>query len=269
MTRLLDDFERSAPPADLYRLVAYPLPTMVIGDLLGVPARDRAQLLASMNALADGADAERSMRGATELFSYFLTSATRCESGENMLSDLRAQDGVDDLYVAKLASYLLFAGQWATAMEIAAGVSTLLANPRLWQALVDDPAVAPRVVEETLRAPEGITNVLTLPRYARADMAVDGTDIATGDLVLFDLGAANRDPAVFPADHVDLTRASIPPHLRFGAGKYYCVGAPIARVVLQSLYIQLATRFPRLRLVEAVDHATLARGDAVTLSVAW
>lgn len=151
------------------------------------------------------------------------------------------------------------------------GVLLLLTHPDQRQALLDDPDLVARAVEEMLRAPgKGSGGI---PRYARSAFDLDGVHIAAGDLVLLDNGAANHDPAVFPdPDRFDITRPSRA-HLTFGHGGHYCVGAPLARIELQTVIAQLIPRFPTMRLAVPITELRLRTaqltGGLVDLPVTW
>lgn len=189
-----------------------------------------------------------------------------------MISRLCATDGVSDDEAAGLSMALLFAGHETTVVHIGLGTLLLLTNPDQWQALVDDPGLVPNAVEEMLRAP-GKGGGGRIPRYARTDLDIEGHAIPAGDLVLLDNGAGNHDSTAFPdPDRVDIGRSG-PAHLTFGYGIRYCLGAPLARIELQTVFSHLVTRFPTLRL--AIDPAELTmRRDVLTggltaLPVRW
>ena len=112
-----------------------------------------------------------------------------------------------------------------------------------------------------------------MPRYARTDLEINGVTITAGELVLLDLGAGNLDPAVFTdPDRVDVTRSGAS-HLTFGYGARYCLGAPLARIELQTVFSQLVSRFPTLRLAVDVSELTvrpdLLAGGLTALPVRW
>ena len=112
-----------------------------------------------------------------------------------------------------------------------------------------------------------------IPRYARTDFDIDGVAIRAGDLVLLDVGAANHDPAAFAEPRrVDVARKETA-HLTFGHGARYCIGAPLARIELKTVFGQMIPRFPSMRLT--VDPATLPMrsdvlaGGLAELPVSW
>jgi pentalenolactone synthase len=272
-TRLLDDLAEQGPPADLHAVLAVPLPVLVICELLGVPYEDRDQFRAWTDDIGNTRDGARSQRALGELFGYGqkLVARKRDEPGDDVLSRLCA-DGMADVEVAGLGMALLFAGHETTVVRIGMGTLMLLSDPGQWQALADDPGLMPTTVEEILRtATKG--GGTGLPRYARTDLELDGVTIHAGELVLLSLNAANHDPEVFPdPERADVTRPA-GPHVTFGYGIRYCLGAPLARIELQAVFSQLPRRFPALRL--DADPAGLAMredtltGGLVELPVRW
>ncbi len=190
-------------------------------------------------------------------------------------------DAFTDDHVVGLAARLLFAGHKTAVAAIDKGVLLLLANPVAREGLQQDPMLLPRAVEEILRLPSPVepprgtpaSGLPGLPRYARADVEVDGVTIRAGDLVLLDLHSANLDDRVFPAPEAyDPTREQHP-HLTFGHGPHYCIGAPLARIELQCLFGTLFRRFPTLRLAVPVEElrprSHLLAGGLVELPVTW
>jgi cytochrome P450 len=273
-TRLLDDLAEQGPPADLHAALAVPLPVLVICELLGVPYEDRDQFRAWTDDIGNTRDRARSARGLGELFAYGqkLVARKRDEPGDDVLSRLCATEAITDAEIAGLGMALLFAGHETTVVRIGMGALMLLSDREQWQALVDDPDLVPNTVEEILRTAtkDGGTGV---PRYARADMEFDGTTIRAGDLVLLSLNSANHDPEVFPdPERVDVTRPA-GPHLTFGHGVRYCLGAPLARIELEAVFSRLPRRFPGLRLAVPPSEVPLREdtltGGLTALPVRW
>jgi pentalenolactone synthase len=268
-TELLD---RLTSPADLVRDLAVPLPILVICELLGVPYEDRERFRAWSDAAADVTDRARSEQGLAELFGYGqgLVARKRKEPGDDFISRLCA-DGVPDDEVAAMSMFMLFAGHETTVVAIGMGALSLLTHPDQWLALLEDPSRVPAAVEEMLRSPgKGGGGI---PRYAHADIELDGVTIRAGELVLLDNGAANHDPGAFPdPDRFDVTRQAAH-HLTFGHGARYCLGAPLARLELQAVFAQLVPRFPTMRpavpVVELRRHEDRLTTGLVELPVVW
>jgi len=271
-TQLLDELARHGSPADLHAALALPLPILVICELLGVPYDDRDRFREWTQAAADIRDRARSMDGLGQLFGYGkeLVARKRREPADDVISRLCAVDGVSDDEAAALSMALLFAGHETTVVAIGMGVLLLLAEPERWQALVNDPGLVPKAVEEILRAPgKGGGGI---PRYARADLRIGDVEVRAGELVLLDIGAANHDPAVFAdPDAFDPSRRGA--HVSFGYGPRYCIGAPLARIELATVIGRLVPRFPTMRLAVPAAELTVRRdtltGGLTELPVTW
>jgi cytochrome P450 len=270
-TELLDDLTQQ--PTDLIQALAVPLPILVICELLGVPYADRDQFREYSLAAADTVNRARSEQGLADLYEYgtHLVELKRGEPGDDVISRLLAVEGVTDPEIAGLSMALLFAGHETTVVQIGFGALLLLTNPEQRQAMAENPDLIPNAVEEMLRAPD--KSVTGIPRYAREDIEIDGTVVRAGDLVLLDIGAANHDPAVFPEpERFDITRHTAA-HVSFGHGGHYCVGAPLARMELRTVFSQLVTRFPTMRLAIPLADLRIRQdvltGGLVELPVAW
>lgn len=274
-TGLLNELAENGPPADLHARLALPLPILVICELLGVPYADRDQFRAWAEDAGNVRDHARSERGLAELFSYgsTLVERKRAHPGEDVISRLCAIDGVSDDEAATMSMSLLFAGHETTVVQIGLGALLLLTNRTQWQALLDNAALIPNAVEELVRTATTGGGVGGVPRYARTDFEIDGVTIHVGDLVLLDIASANHDPVVFASPgRLDVARRDAP-HLAFGFGARYCIGAPLARIELKTVFAQLIPRFPSMHLT--VDSATLPTrrdvlaGGLVELPVSW
>lgn len=272
-TELLDELARGEPRADLNEALALPLPILVICELLGVPYEHRTRFRDWTQATADIRNRARSEQGLADLFAYGqqLVARKRRQPGDDVISRLCTTEGVADDEIAMLSMALLFAGHETTVVAIAMGALLLLTNPRQWQALLDDPDLIPAAVEEMLRAAgKGGGGI---PRYARVDLQIGGVTVRAGELVLLDNGAANHDQTVFSdPDRFDVTRQAAS-HLTFGHGARYCIGAPLARIELQTVFAQLIPRFPTMRLAVPVEelkvNSGVLTGGLVELPVSW
>ncbi len=270
---LLDDLAEHGPPADLVEAVALPLPIAVICELLGVPFEDRTQFRAWTQAAADVRDRAHSEQGLAALFDYSqrLVARKRRTPGDDVITRLSATDGVSEAEAAGMAMALLFAGHETTVVALGTGALRLLTETAERRALLTDPGRIGPVVEEVLRTMGSEDG--GIPRYARTDLEVDGTAIRAGELVLLDIGAANHDATAFAEpDRFDPARPSAP-HLTFGHGARYCIGAPLARVELQAVFSQLVPRFPDMRLAVGVEelrfNTDTLTGGLLDLPVTW
>jgi pentalenolactone synthase len=274
---LLDDLAGRTPPVDLHEALSFPLPALVICELLGVPYEDRADFRRWSDGAADMSDRARAAEAHERLYDYMrgLIEAKRRQPGEDAVSDLvRARDvegrlGEDEM--VQLAAGLLFAGHETTVTRIDTGTLLLLVHEDQRALLQADPSLAAGAVEEIMRA--SATNIGALPRYALADVEIGGVTIRAGEMVLVGLDAANRDDRVFAdPDRFDITRERNP-HVSFGHGYRFCLGAPLARIELQSVFGTLFQRFPTLRLAVPLEEirmkSHLLTGGLEALPVTW
>jgi cytochrome P450 len=255
--------------ADLLAHLAAPLPVEVIAELLGVPAADRPRLQPWSNAIVKmyeyslaPALAAAAEAAAGEFVSYLrsLSAARASSPGPDLISDLvSVRDGSDRLTDDELvgtAVLLLMAGHEATVNVIGNGVLALLRSGTEWSRLVATPSLVPSAVEEMIRFDAPLQ---LFERTAVAATTVAGYRLAPGDRIAALLGSAARDPLVFASpDRFDVGR-SPNPHIGFGAGIHYCVGAPLARVEVAAALSALVTRLPGLRLAEEPER----RGEFV------
>ncbi len=281
---LLDAMAHQPRPVDLHEAVSFPLPALVICELLGVPYVDREDFRRWSDDAGHQTDAARSQAGLMKLWQYMreLVDRKRAEPGDDVISDLIAAAAADPELsadgIAMLSAGLLFAGHETTVTAIDRGVTLLLAHPEQADALRHEPALIEPAVEEILRSwlpmrTSGTEQAAGLPRYANTDFAFGGVTIQTGELVMLGLRQANLDEQLFPEpDRFDVRRAHNP-HLTFGHGPRFCVGAPLARIELQTVFAALLDRFPTLRLAVPIEalrgRDELLTGGLVELPVTW
>ncbi|MCI4066524.1 cytochrome P450 [Micromonospora sp. R77] len=276
----LDDLRDAGPPADLVATFALPLPSMVICHLLGVPYADHDFFQLRSRTLLDRSAAPELVRthvGELRDYLHGLVEA-KCaagDRGDDLLSRL-ARDRVDtgELAVDELvgmALLLLIAGHETTANMIGLSTLLLLREPDRYAALRDDPDQAETLVEELLRY---LSIVRTgLPRLALEDVEVGGQLIRAGEGAIAVLSTANRDAAVFDGpDEFDPYRQAHQ-HVAFGFGVHQCIGQPLARAELRIALVELARRFPGLRLA-APDGPLPTRDNSIVfgldaLPVTW
>ncbi|MCX5585490.1 cytochrome P450 [Streptomyces erythrochromogenes] len=248
---------------DLLATVAEPLPVAVIAELLGVPESDRgllrpwsADICGMFELRPDEETARRAVRASTDFSAYLreLIAERRARPGEDLISGLiAAHDDEGRLSEQEMIStcvLLLNAGHEATVNTTVNGWWALLRNPDQLAALRAgrDPEKLSTAVDELMRYD---TPLQMFERWVLDDIRVGDTDIPRGAEVALLFGSANRDPARFEdPDTLDLARADNP-HLTFGAGIHYCLGAPLARRELEASFgALLADGVPPLRLVE-------------------
>jgi cytochrome P450 len=238
---------------DLIDAFAFPLPVQVICELLGVPAGDRDDFRAWSNAIVGGVPFRDRLPGAMQaMVSYIraLIADRRAHGGDDLLTGLiEVRDRADRLSEDELSSMvflLLVAGHETTVNLIGNGVLLLLSRRERWERLRADPALLPTAIEEFLRY-EGPVETATF-RVTTEPVEIGGCPVPAGRLVLVVLLSANRDEDRFAEpDAVRLDRTQNP-HLAFGHGIHYCLGAPLARLEAQIAFTKLMARRPGLRL---------------------
>jgi cytochrome P450 len=255
---LVDRLASGPSRADLIEQFAYPLPVIVIAEMLGVPARDRAQfqewsavVVRGLDPFLDSATQEAVFDARDALIGYLrgIIAARRREPAEDLITGMiAAQEAGDFLSEGELVAMcnlLLVAGHETTVNLIGGGTLALLRNPDQHERLRRQPALARTAVEELLRyAPP----VQWTGRVATEELELGGRRIAPRQSVVGILAAANRDPEVFAdPDMLDLGRDPNP-HVGFGRGIHFCLGAPLARLEAQIALPLLLERFPDLRL---------------------
>ena len=265
-------------PVDLHALLSFPLPVLVICELLGVPFEDREyfhDLSTQLGRMDIGAGAQAA---SDELRAYMLRLAEvkRADPQPDVVSDLVKAQAEDPTFseqdMARLAAGVLFAGHETTMTRIDMGVVFLLADLARRDRFAADPdGQAQATVEEVLRMTA--SGDLGLLRYAREDVEVEGVTIKRGDCVLLSSNAANRDPSVFTdPDDFDPTRTPNI-HLAFGHGAHFCIGASLARTELRIALSTLFRRIPGLRLAVAPEALDIRPGSIagglVSLPVTW
>ncbi|MGJ5752089.1 cytochrome P450 [Streptomyces puniciscabiei] len=252
--------------ADVIADLAFPLPVLVICELLGVPTQDRDAFRAwAARTLSTAAGPRTREERSRRLRAYFtrLVAAKRAavrpglapDEQPDLLSALivaqEQRSSLDDDELIGLAVLLLVAGHETTTNLIGNGLLTLLLHPDQLTLVRDDPALLPSAVEELLRY-EGSAGQSAL-RVAVDDVVIGGTVIPRGSVVNIGLSLANRDPGAFlDADTLDVRRTANP-HLAFGHGIHYCLGAPLARMLATTALGALLGRFGGLQLAVPAD----------------
>ncbi|MEV4755826.1 cytochrome P450 [Micromonospora sp. NPDC049559] len=265
--RLIDDMVAQGQPADLKAALGFPLPVLVICDLLGVPDSDRDKFSHwsdSMLNLTRYSQAE--IDTAQAEFDAYMTAhvaAMRENPGDDLISTLitdtdSAGQHLPDAALVATGRGLLVAGHETTANMIGKMVAMLLADRRRWEQLVADRSLVRPAVEEVLRFDANAG--FGIPRYISEEVEVGDVRVAAGTTVVCNMAAANRDESAFAdAGRMDLTR-SPNPHLAFGAGAHSCLGQALARTELQAVLDVLLRRLPSLELAVPADELRPVEG---------
>jgi cytochrome P450 len=242
---------------DLVEALAYPLPVLVIADLLGVPAADRARFQRWSADMADSMDPTTHGPGSAsggaarnELRRYLagITEERRREPREDLISRLVAaeEDGdrLSNDELLDMCVLLLAAGHETTVNLIGNGVNALLDHPDQLGLLRERPELMESAVEEFLRFDSPVQMNSRVPVE---DVEVGESTLRAGQMVLILVGSANRDPEEFAEpERLDVSRGANH-HLAFGRGIHFCLAAPLARMEGQIAIGRLLERFPDLR----------------------
>ena len=245
---------------DVIEEFAYPIPVIVICEMLGVPVEDHERFRGWSLDLARGLDASlmgqadlahRAVESQRALSEYFrgLIAQRRVAPRSDLLSlMIAAEEAGDRLSETELLAtciLLLVAGHETTVNLLGNGILALLRHPAQLRLLRENPGLIGSAVEELLRYDGPVQRTARIPS---AEVVIDGRTIEAGEMVMPFIGAADRDPAQFPdPDRLDLTRADNR-HIAFGWGIHFCLGAPLARLEGQIAIDTLVRRFPELAL---------------------
>ncbi|MEW1629038.1 cytochrome P450 [Streptomyces sp. NPDC089173] len=252
--RLLDALPGHAEDGavDLLEHFARPLPTFVVGDVMGIPEADRPLWRAYVGRMSSGATYDDALRDAVE-GARQVVALRREKPGDDLVSDLlqaqaESAERITDTELITMVWHTVFAGQDNLANFIANSVVALLSHPEQLAALRADPGLMPRAVEELMRWRPPL--LLTAIRYALEDFELCGAPVRRGDSVVAVIASANRDPRVFAdPDTLDITRpAGTAVQFGFGHGPHYCIGATLASVEAEVALGALLDRFPGLAL---------------------
>ena len=248
---------------DILAEYAEPLPVYVICDLLGVPRDDHVQLRAWSQAIVhmyeqdvDQATKDEAVASAAAFAEYVqgVIADRRDHPGEDLISDLLAErDGSkqlsDDELVASVV-LLLNAGHEASVNVFGNGIHALLTHPEQMERITSGAIPTSLALEELIRFDAPLQ---LFERTATADVEVAGVTVEEGQVVACLMGSANRDEAVFggagPRGAASLDVGRDPnPHVGFGMGVHFCLGAPLARLELEITFRRLLERWPGLDL---------------------
>ena len=247
--------------ADLLATLAAPLPIEVIAELLGIPAADRAMLQLWSNSIVkmyesdlDPSGQRNAEQAAVDFTAYLrdlLTQRRKLHQlGNDLINDLVAVTDAggghlsEDELVATVV-LLFMAGFEASVNVVGNGVLALMRHRDQWQRLIDNPGLAASAVEELIRYDSPLQ---LFERTATAEVTIAGYPVPAGGKIAALLGSAGRDPHAFgQPDRLDISRTPNP-HLGFGAGIHYCIGAPLARIEAQAALLALCHHLPTLEL---------------------
>lgn len=252
--QLLDEMEQKKE-INLIDDFAFPLPIIVICEILGVPSEDRDKFRIWSNSLIEGSSGEPGVSVYQHMndFIRYLGewfSRTRLETEDDLISKLIEAEEEGDRLTEKelygLVTLLIIAGHETTVNLIGNTFLNLLKHPEQKELLRKKPELIGQAIEESLRF-DGPVEFST-SRWAGENFQFAGKEISRGELVVVALNAANRDPDQFDDPEVFEISREKSPHLAFGKGIHHCLGAPLARLEGKIAISRLLDRFPDLKL---------------------
>ncbi len=260
LTECLDAIEGKGG-CDLVRDVAVPLPMLIIAEMMGIP-RDYYErfyqwsddLIASTTATDDDPGALARAAGAYVEYGAYLQGIfeqVRLEPRDDLVSILVSaqaegalaedEEALENDELVKFLTLLLVAGNETTRNAISGGMEALMRNPEQRALLIEQPQLMGHAVEEVLRY---VSPIVCFRRTANRATEIRGQRVEAGQKVIMLYQSANRDPDVFERpEEFDVTR-EINPHLAFGIGNHYCLGANLARMEIRVALEELLRRFP-------------------------
>lgn len=256
---------------DLVQLLALPIPSLVIADLLAVPEEKHEFFQTRSATFADATTQEDRSQAIREMREYIasLVDERVVNPSEDILSRQLAAGGTREEVIG-LGFLLLIAGHETTANQIALSVMTLLDKPELLQQLQEDPSLVPGAVEELLRY-FTIAEVGGL-RLATQDIELNGSTIPEGSTVWALANTANRDAEVFEDPHEINFRRGARNHMAFGFGPHQCLGQNVARLELEVALAEIIRRIPTLKLavsVSEIEFRQMGNFGPRTIPVTW
>jgi unspecific monooxygenase len=240
---------------------AAPIPVAMIAELMGIPDEDHAKLLDWSHSIVKVFDQNvteevglAADRATTDFVDYLelVLDQRRSHRGDDLISAMleveESGDTLTDEEIVGTSILTLNAGHEATVHAIGNGLLALATNPDQYRALHSGEASIASAVDELLRFDSPLQ---MFERWVLEDTEIGGHGISAGSKVGLLFGSANHDPAVFgpDADSLDLSRAPNP-HVSYGAGLHFCVGAPLATVELEAAFSRLAKRVRGIELVD-------------------
>ncbi|MUG45819.1 cytochrome P450 family protein [Paenibacillus woosongensis] len=234
---------------------AFPLPIIVISEMLGVPNSDRDKFRVWSNALIErsGREPDEDVRNLIMEFREYLAdwfSKVKQQPGNDLISQLiiaeEQGDRLTEHELFNLVMLLIIAGHETTVNLIGNGILALLQHPEQLRALQSRPELIHTAIEEVLRYNGPVE--FSTGRWVKEDLEFKGVSMKRGESVIISLSSANRDPEQFnDPDLFDISREKSP-HLAFGKGIHLCLGAPLARLEGEIAINTLLKRYPNIRL---------------------
>ncbi|KJE49516.1 MULTISPECIES: cytochrome P450 [Acidiplasma] len=216
---------------DIVAKLSYPLPVMVISEILGIPDNDMPLFKIWSDRLASSLGRGPDIKTQYEIADYFYGLIRKPDKLKGLLKDLCTVeiDGrkLTDQEIVSFAILLLVAGNETTTNLITNTILTISENKKYFYEMQNDASLIPAVIEETLRYRSPVQSTR---RYAREDTEISGTEVLKNDIVFLYLGSANRDEDIYKEPDLFDPKRNNKRHMAFGHGIHFCIGAPLARL---------------------------------------
>ena len=254
----LIDAASEAGEIEVVHGLAAQLPSRLTADLLGFPEerwpdiKSWSERLMRTDAMLRDPEAAMGMMSAIMEFNPLLeeTSAERKGCPMDDLISVWTEAGYDPMTMMHETGLFIAGGAETTRTVIARGLAVLVEHPEQWDAAAADPSLVPGLVEEIIRWVTPLNNMF---RQVTRDDHIGAQAVSAGDRVMLAYPSANRDEDVFDAPFTFDIRRDPNPHLAFGQGTHFCVGANLARLELRLLFGALTQRWTNLRIVTPPD----------------
>ena len=256
VTDVLDALDPTAP-IDAVDAITAPVPILMIAHMLGVPAEDLPTFRVWSDAIAIAATdpTDRRAMGAIDFFTYFNAKldarSVEQDPPEDLLTAITADAELTRAEQLGFCMSLLVAGNETTRHLVSGGLVALAQHPDQRAMLAADESLIPGAVEEMLR---WITPIVAMARTTTCPVTLAGTAVDASSYLVMLYAAANRDESVFgsDADEFDVTR-SPNPHLAFGIGEHFCLGAQLARLEAKTVFAEVLRRWPHYQVLDGVQ----------------
>jgi cytochrome P450 len=244
-------------PIDAVDAISAPVPILMIAHMLGVPAEDLPTFRVWSDAIAIAATDPTDPRAmvAIDFFTYF-NAKLDARAGESdppadLLTAITADAELTRAEQLGFCMSLLVAGNETTRHLVSGGLVALAQHPDQRAKLAEDESLIPTAVEEMLR---WITPIIAMARTTTCPVTLGGSDVDADSYLVMLYAAANRDESVFGSDAAEFDVLRSPnPHLAFGIGEHFCLGAQLARLEAKVVFTEILRRWPHYQLLEGLQ----------------
>ena len=244
-------------PVDAVDAISAPVPILMIAHMLGVPAEDLPTFRAWSDAIAIAATDPTNPLAmkALDFFVYFNEKldarVAETDPPQDLLTAITSDGELDRAEQLGFCMSLLVAGNETTRHLISGGLVALAQHPEQRARLAADESLIPQAVEEMLR---WVTPIVAMARTAKCPVELGGADVGADDYLVMLYAAANRDETVFGADAHEFNIDRSPnPHLAFGIGEHFCLGAQLARLEARVVFTEILKRWPDYEILDGVQ----------------